>query len=197
MNGKRCSRDGTPKGVTVPTEQQTVAHLPSTRSPCRKVSTGRQRSYPRWRPSGGKEMGLTRMTEPTRFLALAGRVLIGLIFLWSGVAKMLSFGSTTALIAKAGLPFPDLAWLVSVVLEAGCGVLFIIGFQVRPAAVALAVFCLITAFAFHSDFSNFLQLTNFIKNILIVGGLLNIAAFGAGPLSLDNRRARPEGRAIA
>lgn len=137
------------------------------------------------------------MKEATRFLPLAGRLLIGLIFLWSGVAKMLSFGSTTALIAKAGLPFPSMAWLVSVVLEAGCGVLFVIGFQVRPAAVVLAVFCLITAFAFHSDLSNPLQFANFIKNILIVGGLLNIAGFGAGPLSLDNRRARSEGQAIA
>jgi putative oxidoreductase len=142
-------------------------------------------------------MGLALMTEPTRFLALAGRVLIGLIFLWGGVAKILTFDSTTALIAKAGLPFPNMAWLVSVVLEAGCGVLFVIGFQVRPAAVVLAIFCLITAFAFHSEFSNPLQIANFIKNFLIIGGLLNVAHFGAGPLSLDNRRASSEGQAIA
>jgi putative oxidoreductase len=128
------------------------------------------------------------MRGQTWFLALAGRVLIALIFIWSGVAKALTFESTTALIAHAHLPMPEVAWLIAIILEGGCGLLLLVGFQVRWAAVVLAIFCLITAFAFHSDLSNPLQFANFVKNFLIVGGLLNLAHFGAGAFSFDTRR---------
>jgi putative oxidoreductase len=124
----------------------------------------------------------------TRFLALAGRVLIALIFISGGVSKAFTFESTTALIAHAHLPMPQVAWLIAIILEGGCGLLLLVGFQVRWAAVVLAIFCLVTAFAFHSDFSNPLQSANFVKNFLIAGGLLNIAHFGAGTFSFDARR---------
>jgi acyl-CoA reductase-like NAD-dependent aldehyde dehydrogenase len=59
------------------------------------------------------------MSGQTWFLALTGQVLIALIFIWSGVAKALTFESTTALIAHAHLPMPEVAWLI--ILEGGCG----------------------------------------------------------------------------
>ena len=34
---------------------------------------------------------------------------------------------------------------------------------------------------------------HFLKNVMLAGGLLQIAAFGAGALSLDNRLSRDRG----
>ena len=44
-----------------------------------------------------------------------------------------------------------------------------------------------TAVSFHSNFADQNQMIHFLKNVMIAGGLLQIAAFGAGALSIDNR----------
>ena len=73
--------------------------------------------------------------EATRFLPLLGRILIGLVFLVSGLGKLASFGLTTAYISSVGLPLPQLGWLIAVVLEVGGGLLLILGFRVREVAI--------------------------------------------------------------
>src|SRR5882757_7800228 len=120
-----------------------------------------------------------------RYLPLIGRVLIGLPFAMSGLGKLAAFGPTTAMIAAAGLPVPPLAYIVAVALELGGGLLLIAGYQVR--LVALAVFCVAAGVAFHNNFADQNQMIHFLKNVMMAGGLLQIAAFGAGALSLDNR----------
>jgi putative oxidoreductase len=50
------------------------------------------------------------------------------------------------------------------------------------------VFSLATAISFHSNFADQNQMIHFLKNVMIAGGLLQIAAFGAGALSVDSRR---------
>jgi putative oxidoreductase len=130
---------------------------------------------------GGKIM------DSTRYLAFAGRLLIGLPLAMSGLGKLAAYGPTTAMIAAAGLPVPPLAFAVAVALELGGGLLLIAGYQARPVAIALAVFCFATAISFHSNFPDKNQIIHFLKNVMMAGGLLQIAAFGAGGLSLDNR----------
>jgi putative oxidoreductase len=122
-----------------------------------------------------------------RYFPLIGRVLIGLPFAMSGLGKLAAFGPTTGMIAAVGLPLPPLAFIVAVALELGGGILLIAGYQVRPVALALAVFCVATGVAFHSNFADQNQMIHFLKNVMMAGGLLQIAAFGAGALSLDNR----------
>ena len=56
-------------------------------------------------------------------------------------------------------------------------------------AVALALFSVATALTFHSDLADQNQLIHFFKNFAIAGGLLQVAAYGAGRISLDARRA--------
>jgi putative oxidoreductase len=68
--------------------------------------------------------------------------------------------------------------------------LLIAGFQARIVAAALAVFSLATAGAFHSNFADQNQMIHFLKNLMMAGGLLQIVAFGAGALSIDNRSAK-------
>jgi putative oxidoreductase len=125
-----------------------------------------------------------------RYLPLIGRVLIGLPFAMSGLGKLAAYGPTTAMIGAVGLPVPPLAFLVAVVLELGGGILLIVGYQARTVALALAVFCVATGVAFHSNFADQNQMIHFLKNVMMAGGLLQIAAFGAGALSLDSRLSR-------
>jgi putative oxidoreductase len=125
--------------------------------------------------------------DATRYLPFAGRLLIGLPFAMSGLGKLAAFGPTTAMIAAAGLPVPPLAYVVAVALELGGGLLLIAGYQARLVALALAVFCVVAGVAFHSNFADQNQMIHFLKNVMMAGGLLQIAAFGAGALSLDNR----------
>ena len=123
----------------------------------------------------------------TRYLPFGGRLLIGLPFAMSGLSKLAAIGPTTDMIRAAGLPLPPLALAVSVTVEVGGGLLLIAGFQTRIVAAVLALFALATAFSFHSNFADQNQMIHFLKNVMMAGGLLQIVAFGAGALSVDNR----------
>ncbi len=132
------------------------------------------------------------MTAANRYLPLAGRLLIGLPFAMSGLSKLGAFAATTGYIASVGLPLPSLAFAVSVVVELGGGLLLIAGARARLAALVLAIFSLVTAIFFHHNLSDQSQMFNFLKNVMMAGGLLQIVAFGAGALSFDNRGKKAE-----
>src|SRR5437660_4789957 len=102
--------------------------------------------------------------EATKFLPLLGRILIGLVFLVSGLGKLTSFGPTTAYIASVGLPLPQLGWAIAVILEVGGGLLLILGFRVREVAIALAVFTLAAAIVFQCNFSVRIELIHVLTN---------------------------------
>ena len=122
-----------------------------------------------------------------RYVPFAGRLLIGLPFAMSGLGKLAAVGPTTEMIRAAGLPLPPLALALSVVVELGGGLLLVAGFQTRIVASALALFSIATAVSFHSNFADQNQMIHFLKNVMMAGGLLQIVAFGAGSLSIDNR----------
>ena len=126
----------------------------------------------------------------SRYLSLIGRVLIGLPFVMSGLGKLAAYGKTTAMIAAVGLPVPPLACAVAVLVELGGGLLLVLGYQVRPVAIAQAIFTIAAAVSFHNNFADQNQMIQFLKDVMITGGLLQIAAFGAGAFSLDNRFSR-------
>jgi putative oxidoreductase len=121
------------------------------------------------------------------YLPFIGRILIGLPFAMSGLSKLAAYGSTTAMIEAVGLPFPPLGFAVAVAVELGGGLLLILGYRVRPVALALAVFSVVTAVSFHSNFADQNQMNHFLKNVMIAGGLLQITAFGAGAISVEQR----------
>jgi putative oxidoreductase len=126
------------------------------------------------------------------YLAFVRRILIGLPFAMSGLSKLAAYGPTTAKIAAVRLPFPSLAFAVAVAVELGGGLLLVLGYRVRPVALGLALFSLATAVSFHGDFADQNQMIHFLKNVMMAGGLLQIAAFGAGVISIDNRRRNGE-----
>jgi putative oxidoreductase len=130
------------------------------------------------------------MNDATRYLAAFGRALIGAIFVLSGVGKLAAYGATTAGIIAVGLPFPPLAYATAVIVEVGVGLLLLIGFQARAAALVLAIWCVVTAAFFHSHFADQNAMIHFLKNLMIAGGLLQIVYHGAGALSVDGEKAR-------
>ena len=116
---------------------------------------------------------------------LAGRILLAVLFLMSGLGKVGSYSATAGYMASQGVPG---ALLPIVILTEVAGAAAIIaGWQTRIAAFLLAGFTLLAAVLFHSNFADQLQVINFMKNVAITGGLLLLVANGAGRWSLDRR----------
>jgi putative oxidoreductase len=86
------------------------------------------------------------------YLPFVGRVLIALIFLWSGLGKIMDPLGTIGFIASVGLPLPQLGYALALLAEIGGGILLVIGFQTRIVAIVLALSTLVTALAFHNAF---------------------------------------------
>jgi putative oxidoreductase len=122
------------------------------------------------------------------------RVLLALMFVLAGFGKLTGLEGTAGYIASKGLPMPMVLAVAVGVLELVAGVLLIIGWQARWAALALAVFTVVASVIFHNFWAmpaeqKMLQQLMFMKNLAVTGGLLLVFAFGAGALSLDARRA--------
>ena len=120
-----------------------------------------------------------------RYSAAAGRILLSSIFVWSGFGKLMAPAATKAYMVAMGMPLADIAYLVALAVELGLGLALLLGYRTRLAAAALAAFALVTGFIFHHDFADQGQMINFMKNVAIAGGLLQVAAYGASAFSLD------------
>jgi putative oxidoreductase len=132
------------------------------------------------------------MSVVEKFGPLLGRILLALLFIPAGVSKIGGFSGTVGYIASKGLPLPQVAAAGTIVVEVLVGLALLIGFKARWAALILALFTLVAAFLFHNFWAvpadqQMMQSINFFKNLAVVGGLLFVAANGAGPLSLDNK----------
>lgn len=127
-------------------------------------------------------------------LALVGRLLLAALFLPAGLSKIGGFEGTVGYIASVGLPMPQLAAIVAIAVEVIAPIALILGWGTRWAALALALFTLAASFGFHNFWAMpaeqaMMQQLMFFKNIGVVGGLLVLAAWGAGGFSVDARRA--------
>ena len=126
-------------------------------------------------------------------LNLAARLLMVVLFLPAGIGKLIGFAGTVGYISSVGLPLPTLAAAVALIVEIVGSLALLAGFGTRVAALVLAAFTLVASFFFHAYWGvpadqAFMQQLLFFKNIAVVGGLLAIAANGAGAWSLDSRR---------
>ncbi|WP_395351970.1 DoxX family protein [Variovorax sp. UC122_21] len=125
-------------------------------------------------------------------LALIGRILIAYLFIPAGIGKLMGFGGTVGYISSAGLPLPEVAAAVAIVIELGLGIALLLGFKTHWTAIVMAIFTVVTALFFHKywavpDAMKMMQQINFNKNMAIAGGLLAFAAFGPGRFSIDKR----------
>lgn len=130
----------------------------------------------------------TNTASGAGYAALAGRILIAAIFILSGFSKITDPASAIGYISSVGLPLPQLGLGIAILVELVGGVALIVGYRTRLVATLLAIFSLVTAFVFHSALGDQNQFIHFFKNVAMAGGLLQIAAFGAGTVSIDGRR---------
>ena len=116
---------------------------------------------------------------------LAGRFLLGLLFLLSGLGKLGAYSATAGYMSATGVP-PALLPVV-IATEVFGALAIILGFKTRAAALLLAGFSVLSAALFHNHLADQIQMIMFFKNLAIAGGFLVLAANGPGALSLDRR----------
>lgn len=128
-------------------------------------------------------------------LTLIGRLMLAALFLPAGLSKIGGFAGTAGYIASKGLPLPEVGAAIAIAVEVLGGLALILGFGARWAALILAAFTVVAGVFFHNFWAlpaeqQMVQQIMFMKNIAVAGGLLVLAAFGPGTLSIDARRAR-------
>ncbi|MGO8062775.1 DoxX family protein [Rhizobium johnstonii] len=116
-------------------------------------------------------------------ILLLGRLLLSLIFLHEGWTLAADMTATFDIFAKLGLSAP--VALATIALQIGAGLSIATGFLSRLGALALALFCLATAFLFHTNFASQNELLHFEKDLAIAGGMFVLSASGAGSISID------------
>lgn len=122
------------------------------------------------------------------FGKLVARILMSVIFIVSGYGKIGAYAGTQEYMASAGLPGFLLPLVI--LLELGGGLAILFGFFTRWVALALAAFCLLSAWLFHNVPGDQMQQIMFMKNLTIAGGFLVLACAGAGKFSVDHVMAR-------
>ena len=130
------------------------------------------------------------MTPSPRFAPLVGRILMALIFLLSGFNKITGWHQTAQFMAAKGMPLVPLFLAGAIVVELGGGLSVLLGFKTRIGATVLFLFLIPTTLIFHNFWAlqgmeKTINMIMFMKNLAIMGGLAVLAAYGAGPYSLD------------
>ena len=122
----------------------------------------------------------------SNFFDLIGRIFISALFLISAYNKILNLEGSMGWMEGYGVPsffiYPAIA--IEIILP----ILIIVGYRAKLAAGVLAIFCLITAFLFHFDFSDQSQFISFLKNIGLAGGFLFIVANGTKNWAVDREK---------
>jgi putative oxidoreductase len=136
-------------------------------------------------------MNLSTSAQDT--LALIGRALVAYLFIPAGFGKIAGFAGVVGYIASKGVPLPEVSAALAIAAELGLGLLVLFGFKARWAALGLAVFLAVITPIFHNYWAveaaqQMMQKQSFDKNLAVLGGLLVLAAFGAGRWSLDGQR---------
>jgi putative oxidoreductase len=109
-----------------------------------------------------------------KVMNFTGRLLMAQIFLVSGISKLSGYAATQGYMEAMGVPGALLPLVIA--LEIGGAAALVAGFQTRFAALALAGFSLVSAFIFHANFADQVQMIMFMKNLAMAGGLLAIAS---------------------
>ncbi len=127
-----------------------------------------------------------------KFGPLAGRILLSLIFLQSGLNKISGFTGTAGYMASKGLPMAEVLLVITIIIEVGAALLIVTGYKARIGAAALFLWMIPVTFIFHNYWTlpadqQMIQQIMFMKNLSLMGGMLYVMAFGSGPMSVDKK----------
>ena len=117
-----------------------------------------------------------------------GRLLLSMIFIFSGFTKITGYAATQGYMESMGVPGMLLPLVIAVELLGGIAIL--LGFKARLVAILMAGFSIVSALLFHQFWIDESQMNPFMKNIAMAGGFLMIFAHGAGAYSIDNNNHR-------
>ena len=125
---------------------------------------------------------------------LFGRILLSSVFILSGISKITSFSMEEGYVVSRHLPLPAVAISIALIIEIVGGLSILLGLFARFTSWILFLYLIPTTFLFHNFWTmqgmdRYDNTVHFEKNLAIMGGLLILAAFGAGAYSLDSSRA--------
>lgn len=136
---------------------------------------------------------LSEWTERNRdVLILVARMLLMALFVTSGWSKLMSFSGTAGYMASLGVPLPEVATAIAILMEFFVAIALILGIYTRPLALLMVLFTLGTALLGHHFWTmegaaRAMNQINFYKNLSIMGGLLLLAVTGAGKIALTRK----------
>jgi putative oxidoreductase len=120
---------------------------------------------------------------------LIGRILLAVIFIVAGFGKLTGGPANFAgWLGSLGFPAPLFFAWATTLLELVGGLFLLVGFQTRLSALALAAFTVAAGLIVHFVPGDQNEMTIFMKNLAIAGGLIVLAATGPGRLSIEGRR---------
>lgn len=129
-----------------------------------------------------------------KYLPLAARICLCIIFINSGIGKIFGFTSTASMMADQGLPIANILLIFTIAFQLLGGLSLLLGYKVKLGSALLILFLIPATLVFHNPIANPDELNNFLKNIGLIGGLLMTIYAGAGELSIDNLSARTQSR---
>jgi putative oxidoreductase len=138
--------------------------------------------------------GLETRSVPNGAVVLLGRFLFALIFLMSGPNHFSR--QTIAYASSQGVPLASLAVPLSGIIAILGGLSILFGYRAKIGAWLIVLFLVPVTVMLHKFWGiadpaqTQMQMIMFMKNVSMLGGALLISQFGAGPLSLDDRRSR-------
>ena len=130
----------------------------------------------------------------TSIVPLFGRILLSLVFIMGGVGKITGFSYEEGMVAAKHFPLPAVALAIALLIELVGGLAILTGLFARITAWIVFLYMIPTTLMFHNFWAmqgadRIDTMIHFQKNIAIMGGLLLLAAFGAGAYSIDSARA--------
>lgn len=128
--------------------------------------------------------------QNNRSLPFFGRLLISIIFIIAGIAKIVNYSEAELSLEYKGISPAALYIFIALVMELVGGTLLLLGWFTRVSCWILLIFLVPTTLIFHSFWlydgaESSLQLSMFLKNLAIFGGLLLVLSFGPGEWSID------------
>ena len=125
-----------------------------------------------------------------RFGPILGRMLFAALFIPAGVHKIIGFSTVAGYMTSKGLPMVDVLLVLTIIIELGGGVMLLLGWHARLAALTIALFLIPVTVIFHGYWNiedaqqMMTQQRMFMKNMAIIGGLLCMTGLGSGKFSL-------------
>ena len=123
-------------------------------------------------------------------LTLAARLFLATLFLIFGWRKLRDYSGTVSQMVQLGVPMPELAAAVAILMELPVAFAVAVGAFARPSALLMFFYTLGTALIGHRYWTitgadRVASMDGFYKNLSIMGGFLLLYITGAGKYSID------------